>query len=111
VNHVFEHIPDERRAFEEIKRVLKSDGILVLSFPICVDMDTFEKQEITSEADRLKYYGQKDHVRLYGRDYKQHIEGFGFQVDIKSPQEHFSQDEIEKYGLIADDVVMLCKCN
>lgn len=69
-NHVFEHIPNIKKAIKEIKRVLKNDGKLVFSFPICLDEKTFEDKNITSTEDRIKYYGQEDHVRLYGNDFK-----------------------------------------
>ena len=109
LNHVMEHISDEAVAMKEIQRVLKSGGRMIISFPICTDMDTFEDDSIVSAAERLKYYGQEDHVRLYGRDYKEQMEKYGWQVEIYTPQERCSQQEIDKYGFIADDVIMICK--
>ncbi len=108
-NHVFEHITDEKKMFDEIKRVMKLDGTLICSFPICMDEDTFEDPAYVSEDERLKYYGQKDHVRLYGKDYKQHIEKYGFSVEVKSPKDYFGEEEIEKYGFIRNDVILFCK--
>jgi len=108
VNHVFEHISDEGKLFNEIKRVLKPDGKLICSFPICLDMDTFEDENIISEEARLKYYGQKDHVRLYGIDYKEHIEQYGLSVITKSPEQYFSKEEIENMGLLKNDVILIC---
>lgn len=107
-NHVFEHISDEKKAFGEIRRVLKDSGKFLLSFPICMDMDTFENPKIVSEEERLKYYGQKDHVRLYGKNYKEYIEGFGWQIKVMTPRNCMPEDDILKYGLIADDIIMIC---
>jgi len=107
-NHVLEHIADERKAFHEIQRVLKKTGKLILSFPICMDMDTFENSDIVSDEERLKYYGQKDHVRLYGRDYKRHVEQYGWHVKEMKPQEYLSETEIKVQGLIAEDIIMVC---
>ena len=109
LNHVMEHIPDEAAAMQEIQRVLKPGGRMIISFPICTDIDTLEDSSISSAEARLKYYGQEDHVRLYGRDYKERMEKYGWQVKIYTPRERCSQQEIDKYGLIADDVIMLCK--
>ncbi len=108
VNHVMEHIPKEKDAFFEISRVLRSDGRLVLSFPICMDQDTYEDDSIDTDDKRLAYYGQKDHYRLYGRDFKERIEGFGFKVEVYTPDKELSEDDIDKYGFIKNDVMMVC---
>lgn len=109
LNHVMEHIPDEAVAMQEIQRVLKPGGRMIISFPICTDIDTLEDSSISSAEARLRYYGQEDHVRLYGRDYKERMEKYGWQVEIYIPQEMCSHQEIDKYGFIADDVIMICK--
>ncbi len=107
-NHVLEHIQDEAKAFSELKRVLKPNGKLIISFPICTDMLTYEDASITTEEGRLKAFGQRDHVRLYGTDFKERIEGYGFEVRVYRPEGALSPEEIEKYSLIKDDVMMVC---
>lgn len=107
-NHVFEHISNEKIMFDEIKRVLRTDGKLICSFPICLDMNTYEDTNIISDEARLKYYGQKDHVRLYGKDYKEHIEQYGFSVTIKSPEQDFNEEQIKNYGFIRNDIILIC---
>lgn len=68
-NHILEHIKNEKKFFEEIMRVLKPNGKLILSVPYSKELKkTFEDPNIDTDEDRLKYYGQKDHVRIYGRD-------------------------------------------
>lgn len=108
MNHVLEHIDDMEQAMREVKRVMKKNGKLIISFPICMDQDTLELPNITSDADRLEYYGQEDHVRLFGRDYVQRIADFGFSVTVYSPNECCTEKEIERYGFIHDDVLMIC---
>lgn len=108
MNHVLEHIADEKKALSEMKRVLKKEGKLVLSFPVCLEKNTFEDSSICSDELRLKHYGQTDHVRLYGRDYKKYIEQFGFHVDVLTPETIVTHDEIEKYGFIKNDIVLIC---
>ena len=107
-NHVLEHIHDEAKAFSELKRVLKKDGRLIISFPICTDMLTYKDNSITSREGRLKAFGQEDHVRLYGTDFKEHIESYGLDVKVYTPQESLTREEIERYALILDDVMMVC---
>ena len=57
-----------------ILEILKEKGKIVMSFPISIEENTFEDNNITTDEQREKYYGQKDHVRLYGRDFKKHFE-------------------------------------
>jgi hypothetical protein len=110
INHVFEHIDDEKQALGELFRVLKPNGTVIISVPICCNLEkTFEDSHISTKEDRLKYYGQEDHVRLYGLDYKSRFSEIGG-VEIRefSPRKEMDEDMISKYGFIKDDVVMLC---
>lgn len=110
-NHVMEHISMEEKAFSEMKRCLKCGGILVLTVPICWEQDTFEDDNINTENDRIKYYGQKDHVRLYGRDIVKRIENFGFKVDLYRSDEVIRECDRKKLGYIEKDSVLLCRRN
>ena len=107
-NHVLEHIQDEASAISELKRVLKDNGTIILSFPVCTDMMTYEDDSITTEEARWKAFGQGDHVRLYGTDFKERLEGYGLNVKVYSPQDEFSREESEKYGFIYDDISIFC---
>ena len=104
-NHILEHIRDESKALAELNRVLKNDGTIILSFPICVDMCTYEDDSIITDDDRLQMYGQVDHVRLYGIDYQERLEKAGFLVEVKSPLQELSLDAIERYGYLKEDIV------
>lgn len=106
-NHVLEHIPDEEKAIREIKRVLKSDGKWIFSVPICTDMKTLEDKQIKTPEDRLKFYGQEDHVRLYGNDFLEIFGRYGWKLQTFSPNEEFSREEIDKYGFIEDDIIII----
>lgn len=106
-NHVMEHIVDEEKAVNEIKRVLKTDGKWIFSFPICTDINTYEDSTIISPEARLKAYGQRDHVRLYGKDYKARFENYGLELQIFSPEKELDTINIKKYGFIKDDVIII----
>ena len=108
-NHVLEHIKNEEKAFSEIKRVLKSDGKFIFSFPVCMDMPTLEDDSVITDEERLKVYGQSDHVRLYGTDFKGRIEKYGFALTVYSPYREFSDIEVAKYGFIKDDILIVGK--
>ena len=110
-NHVLEHIREEEKALQELKRVLKKSGKLILSFPICKDKKTEEDLGELSEEERIARFGQNDHVRLYGTDYVERLEGRGFCVYCYSPEDDLEEEQIERYGLIQGDVCIACGKN
>ncbi len=73
-NHVLEHIPDDRRAMAELRRVLKDGGYAIVMVPI---MDIPQTVEY-GRADPREW----DHVRRYGRDYLLRLVEAGFQVTV-----------------------------
>jgi len=70
---------------------------------------TFEDSKITSQYDREKYFGQYDHVREYGIDYKKRIEQVGFQVEMINYSDNFSEEMIIRYGLLKNDLIPIAK--
>ena len=109
INHVLEHVLDEKKAISELKRVLKPNGKIVMSFPIALNRLTFSNDEIVTEEDRLKNYGQADHVRLYGRDCKEHFEKYGLKMKSYSPIEYLTEEEIRKNCFIHNDMVFIAE--
>lgn len=106
-NHVLEHIKDEKAAFMELKRCIKTDGKVVFSVPICWEIDTYENDSVKTDEDRLIEYGQKDHVRLYGRDLKSRLEEFGFHAEYYQVQKVLSKEELEIMRLIPEDTIWI----
>lgn len=84
-SHVMEHIPDDRKALSEIFRVLAPGGLAVLQVPVRGDV-TYENPAIQDDQGRLDHFLQEDHVRLYGRDFKQRIEEAGFLCELLSTE-------------------------
>lgn len=79
-NHVLEHV-DDHRAFAEAFRVLKKGGVLIAEVPIVEGWDeTYENPLVQSPADRTLHFGQHDHVRYYGRDFRQRGTDAGFEL-------------------------------
>jgi len=109
-NHVLEHIPEDGKALLELKRVLKRTGKLILSFPICKDKKTEEDLGELSVEERIARFGQDDHVRLYGTDYKELLQNRGvLRCTCYSPEDSLEESQIEMYGLMKDDVCILCE--
>lgn len=109
INHVLEHIIDLETALCELKRVLKKNGKIIMSFPICTEMKTIEQTKQITDEERIYFFGQKDHVRLFGYDYKEIIEKHGLKVSVLSPKEKYSDEQIEYYGFIKEDIMLICE--
>ena len=97
-SHVLEHVPDDRKAMSEFFRVLRPSGWAVLNVPITTDV-TYEDPSITDPEERERLFGQYDHVRRYGSDYKDRLEEAGFHVSVFSPRDFLSPAEIETQGM------------
>ena len=109
-NHVLEHIEDDKSALDEMYRILKYNGISILQVPINVKREnTFEDLSIKSKIQREKYFGQYDHVREYGLDFKDRVEQAGFKVEMINYSEKISEDLVIKYGLMKDDLIPIGK--
>jgi len=84
-NHVLEHVHDDQKALSEIFRVLKPGGTAILQTPYAPKLlQTRERDPgIATEGQRLEFYGQEDHIRLYGVDLIDRIFEAGFDLTLK----------------------------
>jgi SAM-dependent methyltransferase len=96
--HVLEHVIDDKKAMREFFRVLKKGGWAVLLVPINAEK-TFEDFSIIEPVERLKYFGDPTHVRLYGPDYIDRLREAGFNVRMILPSDFLSRDEIERMAI------------
>lgn len=62
--HILEHIEKDIKAMQELHRVLKPGGICIIQTPF-KDGDIYEDYSIKTPEERLKAFGQEDHVRIY----------------------------------------------
>lgn len=109
-NHVLEHIPDDAGAMKEIFRVLKPGGTAMLQVPLDRNLAvTHEDLSITDPQERIKHFGQFDHVRQYGRDYKDRLEKAGFTVDVRDYAQQLGENSVFTYGLMAGEDVYHCQ--
>jgi SAM-dependent methyltransferase len=97
-SHVLEHVQDDKKAMREFHRVLKKDGWAMLLVPITAEK-TYEDPSITDPEERLKAFGQRDHVRCYGLDYIDRLKEAGFTVKIAKAEDTFTKEERELMGL------------
>jgi len=105
--HVIEHMPDDQMAMKEIFRVLKPGGRAILQVPVLRD-ESFEDPSVITPEDRERVFGQRDHVRIYGLDYKYRLEQVGFSVKVDDYVKQLSNHVIERYGLMKDENIHFC---
>jgi Methyltransferase domain len=104
-NHVLEHVNDVV-ALGEVKRVLKDDGVLVVSVPLVEGWDrTYEDETIVDPTLRELHFGQSDHVRFYGKDFRDRLRNGGFLFDEMTA----TAEEVIRYGLVRGEKVFVCR--
>jgi len=109
-NHVMEHVDSDIKAMSEIYRVLKPGGWAIIQSPLDLTRETtFEDFSITNPSDREKIFGQNDHVRVYGRDYKKRLEQGGFTVIEDDYVMQLDPKIVERFALPKEEIIYLCK--
>ncbi|MCU0339504.1 MAG: methyltransferase domain-containing protein, partial [Spirosomaceae bacterium] len=104
-NHVFELVPDDAQGMREIYRVLKPNGYAIIQGAVNNAIDkTIETQNLTAE-ERKRIAGAQQHVRRYGRDYRDRLAAAGFRVEVNS---YVKQLDAHRYGLMPDENVYVC---
>lgn len=107
-NHVLEHVADDRKVMSEFLRVLRPGGFAILQVPLEPHREsTFEDPSITDPRQREKFFGQKDHVRVYGRDYPNRLRECGFIVEERLVSDGFSTEMINRYRLAHDETLFI----
>ncbi|MCY1660863.1 class I SAM-dependent methyltransferase [Chryseobacterium sp. SL1] len=101
--HILEHIVDDKKAMSELYRVLKKNGTVLIQTPF-KEGEIYEDYSIVTEKERLKHFGQEDHVRIYSVEgLKERLQDSGFFVDVKI----FEKDNY--YGFSQGEKILICK--
>lgn len=109
-NHVLEHVDDDAQCMRELYRILKPGGWALAQVPIDYSRAaTYEDASITSPEEREKHFWQKDHVRLFGRDYPERLRAAGFEVEERPTSQHFTPTEIERWRLQGGEVLYVLR--
>ncbi|WP_165837218.1 methyltransferase domain-containing protein [Phenylobacterium hankyongense] len=105
-SNILEHADDDRRALAELKRVLSPGGRLIITVPLVQGWEsTYENPSVRTEEERAHHFGERNHLRFYGRDVGDRIRDAGFTVD-----EHIATgEESVRYGLIRGDHVFIAR--
>jgi len=100
--HILEHIIDDTTAMKELYRVMKPSAKALVQTPF-KEGTTYEDFSIQSEKERLKHFGQEDHVRIYSvSGLKERLENCGFLVEIR---ENFIDEK--RYGLNQNEKIIV----
>ena len=106
--HVLEHIPNDAAAIAELARVLKPGGLAFLQVPRNPEMLTAEDASAPVE-ERVRRFGQEDHVRLYGKDFETRLAAGGLIARTERPAASLSQEDRARYGLREEEEVWICR--
>ncbi len=80
-SHILEHV-DDRTALSEIRRILAPSGQLIAMVPLIEGWSSsYEDPARSSPEERAAHFGQPDHVRFYGADFRDRIRQAGFTLD------------------------------
>jgi len=108
-NHILEHVSDVDKALSEINRVLKVGGMAILQTPFSRKLiHTFEDAGIDTDALRLEFYGQEDHVRLFGQDIFTRFGTF-LNHQALTHAEVFAGSDTSQFGINPDEPLFLFK--
>lgn len=108
-SHVLEHVPDDRQAMREFARLLRPDGWAILQVPLEPERaTTYEDFSIVEPAAREQAFGQRDHVRVYGRDYAERLEAAGLRVTVDPFVRELPSVEILRLGLLPNEDIYRC---
>lgn len=103
-NHVLEHV-DDAKATKELSRILRPNGILLCMAPIIEGwLTTYEKPDIATDEKRMLHFGQEDHVRFYGRDFRDRISKGGLSL---SEEITAQGEDVIRHGLVRGEKVFV----
>lgn len=102
--HVLEHVPDDCAAMREIARVLSPRGIALLEVPIRVGVST-DEDPAAPEEERVRRFGQRDHVRWYGDDFDARLAAAGLASVRVTPPALLGEAAVDRFRLMPHEVV------
>jgi SAM-dependent methyltransferase len=109
-SHVLEHVPDDRAAMRELRRILRPGGWAIVQVPIDYERaETLEDPAIQSPEERERAYWQADHMRLYANDFPDRLRSEGLDVTVDGYLRTLPEEEIARFGLISLEDIYLCR--
>jgi SAM-dependent methyltransferase len=109
-SHVLEHVPDDRKAMRELRRILTPGGFGIAMVPIVLTIDKVDEDPFLEDvAERWRRFGQDDHVRIYSKQgFKDRLIDSGFKVEEVTITS-FSEKEFLLYGISPKSVLYIVR--
>jgi SAM-dependent methyltransferase len=109
-NHVLEHVEDANQCMRELYRIMRPGGWGIFQIPQDMTRQvTYEDKSITDPLEREKHFWQKDHLRLFGLDYKDWLERAGFNVTLDEYAKSLTPEQLDRYRISTGDAIYLCR--
>ena len=109
-NHVLEHVVDDTTAIKELSRVLRPNGWAVVLVPIDYQRsETFEDPSVTDPLERLRLFGQSDHVRIYGRDYVDRLRSGDWSISELNYAEGIEPELKDRFALMQSEYLYIAR--
>jgi len=105
-SHVLEHVEDSR-AIPELYRITRPGGTLLAMVPLIEGWEhTFiDPSKTEREDDKILFFNQIDHTRLFGHDFRERLSAPGFSVSEFTAVEPY----VSRHALIRGEKVFLCR--
>lgn len=109
-SHVLEHVPDDRAAMAELRRITAPGGFALVMVPLALHRaTTHEDPAVRTPEDRRREFLQADHVRLYAPDIAQRLAAAGFIVETADLHAELGPRAAARHGLLTSDLIFLCR--
>lgn len=103
--HILEHIEDDEKAMRELYRIIKKGGNCIIQTPFTKG-ETDEGSGIKTPEERVRHFGQSDHVRIYSVEgLKNKLTKVGFDVECRK----FQERKKNTFGFKGKEVVLILK--
>lgn len=107
--HILEHVKNDNLALKELFRVLKPKGWAIIQTVVNPKFEkTFEDSNIIDSKIREQLYGHKNHLRIYGRDYRDKLEKVGFNVKIDKFAFKIDEEKVKRFGISRNEAICYC---
>jgi len=107
-SHVLEHIPDDRAAMRELRRVCSANGRVLIMVPMNPHAPTVEDLSDLPPTERKRRFGEIDHLREYGTDFCEMLAAAGLEVHVFEPGVEIDASQRLRHGLALDQKIFVC---
>ena len=103
--HILEHVEDDAKAMHELYRILSGNGACIIQTPFR-EGEIYEDPSITTRQERLKHFGQEDHVRIYSvSGLEERLSKAGFRVEVRD----YTTNENNLHGFKEQETILVCR--